>query len=360
MPRPRSITLSAAVPILLTTQGILPHEVVEAVLWHAVQDTAGAHAAFLDGELSPALVERMQAEGWSTVWTVDVRWKMEFVPLDDTWTGLARYPVMTVSTYALEGDALYPGTAEETWGVPAVYRVHTADDAHWADDPEAALQEVVDKALAALPAPTWSGTDQRRPVPVVLAASPAYRRFYADAWRAEAMRRVQRADALLASTGLRLEVRAYEDWPLVDDQAPLTEALADLADQPRSHPDAIRIGFVQTRPSDAPREAADIGRAYQPGRDVVLVDQPVEPGQSVGWDVAQEGTTLAHEVLHALGVPHTDDPHALMSAIQAGHTWRTTGPTRELAVAAAAARWPDQAPHEPSTPWTVAAPLVVR
>ena len=60
------------------------------------------------------------------------------------------------------------------------------------------------------------------------------------------------------------------------------------------------------------------------------------PGAS---DVAEEGTMIAHELLHALGVPHPEEAGVVMSATKEATVHRLSPATVALAQAATQARW---------------------
>jgi hypothetical protein len=82
----------------------------------------------------------------------------------------------------------------------------------------------------------------------------------------------------------------------------------------------------------------ELGHAYLPGTDVIIADQASPPGHLAAWDVAEEGVAVAHEVLHALGVPHSTHQHLLMSETKSSVVHVMAAGTRELARAAAQAR----------------------
>jgi hypothetical protein len=188
--------------------------------------------------------------------------------------------------------------------------------------------------------PIWTGeVPEPIAVPVEIVADEEFRARYGPGWAARADLRVERASALLRAAGLRLDVRWHGAWRSSAEAADLSALLDDLAGAPRRDPRAIRVAFTGQVGPDLDDPLQDVGRAYLPGRDLVVADQPPVPGQSTRWDEAEEATILAHEVLHALGAPHLDAGHYVMSSPKSGTSHALAASTRALARSAAEARF---------------------
>lgn len=316
---------------------------VEAAVWHLLHDVHGHDPVLVEGP--DAAVARMRAEGITTFVTVDASWSWHVVRLDGP-GGLAIPPSLDLEVveHVLHGDQLEPVRASRTTGAPALYRALVPYGGVAPGGvvalPEVALQEATAVALSSLTAPAWGVRPAPRRVPVTLVADPAYRARHGgeDGWGAVAGARVAAANHLLRGVGLALDPRPGPDWdpPPSDDLGVL---LRDLAGRPRPEGDAVlRLGFVRRAPQDGRSAPEDVGRAFSPGQDVVVLDQASPPGHDARWDAAEEGVALAHEVLHALGVPHQPAPGWLMSDRADTLVHRLHPGTQALARAAAEAR----------------------
>ncbi|MFT7520113.1 MAG: hypothetical protein ACI9MC_002257, partial [Kiritimatiellia bacterium] len=148
----------------------------------------------------------------------------------------------------------------------------------------------------------------------------AYRQFYGDAWPKVADRAILRANAILRPSGIKLEIVQHEGWTSPNGETDLSKLLEVMSDKPITTPGAIRVGFTgQTKLSVTwQSEMEDVGRAYLPGRNVIVADQAANPGHDEQWDVAEEGVAVAHELMHSLGIPHLESPDRLMSATKRG------------------------------------------
>lgn len=318
----------------------VPQAAVDAMLWHALYDRFGHDAVVVD---EAAAVPEMKAQGLTTLLTVDVHWVplTADLPHDGGVVG-SLAPKLDLHEAILDGHRLVPCATWTVQGALALY-----DDKH-ADGsvsvvslPQVALEEAVDTAIRPVPPPTWRDTPDLLAIPVVVVGDDEYRHFYGADWEAEADLRIERASALLAQAGLRLDIVGHETWTSPASAVGLSALLDSLASLPSTHPTAVRIGFTQqTDLADAASaQVEDVGRAYRPGRDVVVADQAAIPDHSLSWDVAEEGTAVAHEVLHALGIPHNAHPYVLMSRRKVSTVFTMAPGTRALAKAAAEARW---------------------
>jgi len=329
--------------------GPLPESTVRSVLWHALYAEHGHRAAFVDA-LDASAVQRMRGSPMTTLLHVEVSWRPDTARVEresgDVYLVGGHYPVIDTTEYALEGDAL---TARYTWhteGPISVFQVRGDTPNQFISMPEISLQETVSLAVRPLHAPLWRDQVDTIQIPVVLAADDDYRAFYGEqGWRDVAARAVDRANALLGEAGLELTVVHHESWTSPADETDLSVLLEAMAARPlparRPFDRALRIGFTaQTQLAVAwDADMEDVGRAYLPGRDLLIADQAAHPGHDPAWDVAEEGVAVAHEVLHALGIPHAHEPDLLMSETKRGSVYRMSPATVELARAAASSRY---------------------
>ncbi|TVQ91886.1 MAG: hypothetical protein EA397_08275 [Deltaproteobacteria bacterium] len=325
--------------------GPLPAPVFSSVIWHALYDKDGHDAVFLP-RLDASAVQAMQGTAMTTLLHAELVWRPESLRIgaEDHEAHLigGYYPHIKTTEYALRGDRLVATRTWSTTGPLSVYKVTSPSDDHFIGLPEVSLQETVVHALQAVQAPVWTEEPDVITVPVILAADEEYRSFYGSSrWQGTAGRAVDRANALLRAAGLRLEVIEHQRWTSPDELTDLSDLLRDLHAQPRSHGNALRVGFTGQTRLEATWEShmEDVGRAYTPGRDLLVADQASPPGHDPAWDVAEEGVAVAHEVLHALGLPHVAEDDALMSATKRGTVHRISKPSADLAKTAASARF---------------------
>ncbi|MFK7929170.1 MAG: hypothetical protein AB8H79_13335 [Myxococcota bacterium] len=326
-------------------EGPLPLATLNSVLWHALY-AKHKHRAVFYPDLNAAAVEQMRDSSLTTLLHVRLSWRPDSarVKRDDGETYLVggHYPVIETTEYRLHGDMLIADTTWRTDGPLSVFHVRGAEANRFISLPEVSLQETASLAVQPIRAPLWKTHIDLVRVPVVLAADDDYRSFYGvDQWPQVAGRAVARANAILADVGVELEVVSTQEWHSPDRLHDLSSLLGHLSKQPIGHPNALRIGFTgQTQLGITwQSEMEDVGRAYLPGRDVLVADQAVAPGHDPAWDVAEEGVTVAHEALHALGIPHSEQPDHLMSATKRGSVHAVSPATRELGRAAAASRY---------------------
>jgi hypothetical protein len=272
---------------------------------------------------------------------VGVSWQAQSVHPEGHPLFAAQAPRITVEELVLSDGALRPAASWEVTGTLALYEVTGDRRSDVVTLPQVALEEAISVAMRSTRPVVWHGEPDLVEVPVVLAADDELQRFYGARWTALATARVRHASVLLEQAGIALRVLGTETWESDDEANGLTALLDGLSAEPRSHPGAIRIGFTQQTElarhwSDANE---DVGRAYVPGADVVIADQPAVPAHLDEWDRTEEAIAVAHEVLHALGVPHRRDADWLMSGTKRSPVHRIHPDTRTLARVAADARF---------------------
>lgn len=312
---------------------------VEAMVWHALYDRHAHDAVFVTADDA---AERMRAEGLGTLYLFEVEWTPLTARVPQRGVVGALAPRVRVQELYRDGDRLVPHASWEAQGALALYEeLRPTGPSEVVALPHVALQEALGVAVGPVAEPTWVRVEPTIAVPVVVMADEEYRAFYGPAWKAVADLRVRRASALLAQAGLRLEVVDHLDWASDDDAGGLSDLLDDLAATPRVHPQAFRVGFTQQTELASAWDATveDVGRAFRPGRDVVVADQAQVPGHATAWDEAEEAAAIAHEILHGLGVPHLEDEHFVMSQRKSSTVHRMAPGTRALARAAASARY---------------------
>lgn len=328
-----------------TDTGPLPDSTFRSVVWHALYGELGHDAEFFD-ELDSSVVDQMRGTTMTTLLHLELEWRTDSARIDqpdgEVFLVGGHYPVVKATEYALDGDRLVARYTWRTEGPISVYHVRGDDPYRFISLPEVTLQETATLAIQPTHAPVWRAETDLINVPVVLAGDDEYRDFYGPTgWTEVAERAVARANAILHSSGLRLQVVGHEGWTSPADQHDLSELLETMSSTPIQADGALRVGFTgQTElATEWQSEMEDVGRAYLPGRDVVIADQAVNPGHDPAWDVAEEGVAVAHEVLHALGIPHLEVPDHLMSGTKRGTVHAMHASTRDLARVAAATRY---------------------
>jgi hypothetical protein len=309
------------------------------MVWHALFDRHGHDAVVLD---TGSPVDRMRAEGLTTLYRFDITWSPLTARLDDRGIIGSLAPTVEVEEHRLAGATLREFAHWTTQGALALYEeVPPQGEPAIVSLPQIALQDAIGVAVNPVMAPTWYRVEPSLEVPVVLVADEEYRTFYGPRWKGATDLRVRRASAMLSQAGIRLEVVGHGEWTSPDELHGLSDLLDALAETPRMRPDAIRIAFTQQTDlaTVAHQEVEDVGRAYQPGKDVLVADQAMVPDHAPAWDEAEEATAVAHEVLHALGVTHLDVEHFVMSPTKASTVHRLAPSTRALAQTAAQARY---------------------
>lgn len=349
--------------------GPLSDDIVEAVAWHAAtRATCGASPVAADActadvpvmvdrvdggalrDASPGDVARaLHARGITTFVDVSVRWHAQVREIG-TPDGGTRFdflpdPRVEAVQYRVHPDRLAEEARHSGRGGDALVAVAGRAGAH-AVVPEVALRRALAEALDPIAVPRWGTRLVAARLPVVLAVDAAWKARHGAAWAREARLRVAVASALLGEAGLALDVVAHVSWDAPVDLPDLAARLhhlhaADLG--VAVPPGALRIGLTGVSTPSEPGRPEQVGRAFEPGRDLVVADQRHAfdlgaPHESARWDRADEAVAMAHEILHALGVPHDDSPSTLMSARHDGLTWRVSPRGAALAQAAAQAR----------------------
>ena len=331
---------AASVAVVASSEqaGGMPDAAIQSMAWHALYEKYGHDALLLQDD--DDIVARMTAEKLTSLYRFDVTWEAEAVYVDG---GILtdRAPHIDVSEHALVGGVLKDVRTWEVTGAPALYRVTPDAGGGYVALPEVAVQDAIDVAIRNVQPPTWdNGAPQRVYVPVIIAADDDYRRFYPD-WKAQAEARVERASMLLGQAGIALRIVGYQPWESNERAQDLSQILEELRDLPMEVPNAIRVGFTQQTQLNTHLASSveDVGRAYNPGSDLVIADQALTPGHDVRWDVAEEGMAIAHELLHVLGAPHLTQPHFLMSGVKSSTVHVMAPSTRDIARTAVQARF---------------------
>ena len=330
---------AASVGIVATAEsdGEISEATLQSITWHALNHQYGHDTLVLDAE--DDLVARLSAEKLPLLYRFHLSWQAESVVFDG---GVLtdRAPLIHATEFALVDHSLVAIQSWEITGSPALYRVSATGGGGYVALPEVAVQDTIDAAIRHVSPPIWH-TERPDPVrvPVLLAADDEYRANDPD-WKANTYQRMARASALLGQAGISLRVVGYQEWTSSAMATDLSLILEELQDVPRDAPNAIRIRFTRQTSLD-PHPASsieDVGRAFNPGFDLVVADQGLPPGHGLPWDIAEEGTAIAHELLHALGAPHLDQPNFLMSGVKKATVHVIAPSSREIARAAAQAR----------------------
>ncbi len=331
---------AATVAIMATTDAhVLNGTAVQSVVWHALRAELGHDPLMLDGDLDDAHT-RMKHAHVTTLLKFQVEWDLDRVEVDGG-VLVDKVPTVRVHEYQVAGDQLALVRTWNAHGALALYRINDNHSTGYLAMPEVSLQEAILTALGPVSPPVWQtrATDVVQ-LPIAVCADDEYRAFYGKRWKAEATQRVDRASALLAPTGLALRVADYCDWQSPHDATTLKALLEDLASNPLPN-GLLRVGFTQQMHLETAEitSVEDVGRAFQPGRDLVVADQALPPGHKAMWDEAEEAVAIAHEVLHTLGLPHLEQGQFLMSAVKSTTIHRVSPGSRSLARAAAEARY---------------------
>lgn len=310
----------------------------QSLVWHSLNEEHDHVALVLNGTPQAALAV-MKERGIRSLFQFDVSWDRQVVPLDGGMFIAAKAPSIDVAEYIADGDRMVPRATWTSVGATALYRENNDSNESFLSLPEVALQEAVTVAVKLVAAPIWGGEVASLPIPIAVVADEEYRAFYGPRWRGQAMRRIERASVLLGQAGLSLKVVYWGEWNSNNASPDLSVLLDDLASGPLPAPAILRVGFTQqTALASVRSDIEELGHAYLPGTDVIIADQASPPGHLAAWDVAEEGVAVAHEVLHALGVPHTVHQHLLMSETKSSVVHVMSEGTRKLARAAAQAR----------------------
>lgn len=327
----------------------LPEQTAESVVWHALVELGGRAPLLLEG--SPqAVVPELRQHHISTLLELEVSWVRAALWRDGRmiWT---EAPRIHLTEHVLSAAGLRAVEHYQYLGEPEV--AHTAEG--WLPVPAYALEESLERVIDELAIPAWgspigtpgvaagdpTGDERVLRVPVVISTDALYRQHHGPCWRDAVAARLQRASALLQTAGIELVVVRYEDWsPATGTTSPVA-LLADLSSAhaprgPRGELDrAVRVGLSGAQQARPTNTVEAVGAAYVPGRHLVVVDPPATGAR----DVTQDGTAIAHELLHALGVPHPDTPGVVGSATLSSPVHELAPASQALARAAAQARW---------------------
>ena len=303
-----------------TTDGqVLPNEAFQSVVWHELQG-AHQHDATFVSDINLAVLHEMRRARVTTLLELHVKWQIDVVRLDNNRVTGGYFPTIVTREWAIKGTQL---VALKEWTTAGTVALYTVNDRH-ADElisiPEISLQQATEMALQPIEAPSWTQNERWVRIPVDIYADDEYRAFYGDSWVTEVRKRINRANALLRPAGLMLDIEATHTWNSNTNGRSLSQLLDQVRNLPRPNPERVRIGFTQQTQlaQRFHRDVEDVGRAYLPGRDLIIADQALAPGHNPHWDIVEEGIAIAHEVLHTLGVPHQNAKGALMSASKSG------------------------------------------
>jgi hypothetical protein len=328
---------AAHVGVLVTqADGPVERYGVEAIAWHALYQRQGLDALLLDGGLKDAPAQLRRAD-LATLYEVSVGWGPQVVRLSEVSFAAPLAPEILVVEWALTGDQLVERQRWTTVGAASLYRVLGEEAV--VSYPEVALQEAMSVAVGGALAPAWGPTGTGLLIPIVVTADEEYRAFYGPDWREVARRRVERASRLLGQAGIGLSIVGWQAWESPQEAGDLSSLLEAQAEADLPPGAALRLGFTQqTSLARLPTQVEDVGRAFVPGRDVIVADQATAPGHLPEWDEAEESVAISHEVLHALGVPHQEVAGYLMSRVKTSLVARMAPSTRALARTAAQVR----------------------
>lgn len=317
--------------------GPVGEDEVAATVWHAAALSGGHQPVVVDRALPESdVLALLRDEGATALLDVDVTWGSEARATAEGNILMLPVPKVQMVDLAFDGASLREvarGAGEEGAGV-----VEFGQQVLFV--PEVAIQGALDEALASLSVPAWGPRQAVRMLPIVIAADAAWKVRHGARWREAVMARVGLASRLLAPIGIRLEVVGESEWAAPLEMSSLSARLRHLADQPRTGSSAaLRVGFTGAGGPQGPGLVEEVGRAFEPGHDLVVVDQRGLGADSPEhWDVAREAIALAHETLHALGVPHDEAEGTLMSSRHAGVVQQLSEASQALARAAVQAR----------------------
>ncbi|MCO4744991.1 MAG: hypothetical protein KC912_09400 [Proteobacteria bacterium] len=313
-----SFASAATVQVELSVEqaSALTRAQVESVVWHALARDLGQDAVFVEpGQNSDTPIDR---------WRMEVTWDPQVLHIDGhLFATLA--PRVRVDT----------GSGERQWLGTALVLDHAQHG--WVSLPDAALMRTLDRAAPALERPAWHEIATVEPLNLVVAVDEELREKWGAEWMLRAAERVEHANLLLQRAHVELHVVGFEAMRSRDDSG-LHDMLRALDRMPRPEGAALRIGLTGQIVADTASDVEDVAVAYVPGSTILLADQVPALASLHRWDAAEEGTALAHEVLHALGIPHLEAPGQLMSEFKAGMLYDLSPTAVELAETAMFAR----------------------
>lgn len=313
-----STALAGTVSVDLEVRGdVLTSRQVESIVWHALSRDLGHDAVFTTpGKPSPTdPVEHIE---------VLVQWDPQVLRVQGllfaTWA-----PKVTVKDR--QGERSWVGTA----------LVKRHDDTGWVSLPDAALMRTLDRVTNHLEPPTWHPVPELTAVPVVVAVDEEFRDTWGDQWVGAADLRIERASAVLKQSGVVLHVVGYEAMTTHDAHS-MREMLRSIDAHPLPASAALRVGLTGQVQAERAIDVEDVAIAFVPGSTLLVADQIPSLPSLAGWDACEEGTALAHEVIHSFGVPHLAREGFLMSEVKAGMVHQFSSQTREAIETAAKAR----------------------
>lgn len=326
---------AAGIVVQVRTEGtLLAPEVVQAVVWHALRVRHGAEVQLVPGGTDPR--EALATTHAATLLLVDVSWHPVVREVAGGVYVAPHLPEVQVQAWQPTGGGFGPVGTWVAVGAPAIL----GDDAGgWRALPEVALQRATWDAVGALQVPPWGARREELAVPVQVVVDAAFREVHGPDWAQAARARIDAASSLLADAGIGLRVVSVDAWGEAVGASGLPDALASLHGLPWPGPQvALRVGLTHRGARSPTAGLHDVGRAHQPGRDLVVVDHAAPVARMPAWDVAETGVTVAHEVLHALGVPHDAPGDGVMAPSHAGLVWSLSPRACSLARVAAQAR----------------------
>lgn len=308
-------------------EGPVTAESAEAVAWFAAALEGQHEPDVLRGARTDAdLAVRAVAAGVPRVIDLEIRWTRQIIDVSsatqpDGVVAVEKLQVPSVAVIAsasrvvdgrLVPEQTHEAVALASWALapeeagPAEGEGGEVQESRWLVWPEVALQRAMLEVMDSLRGPAWGERSPTRSLPVVLAVDAAWKVRHGGNWHAQAIRRVDIANRVLGSLGVEMEVVAVQDWGVPLSLSTLSARLAHLAATPRPvEGRVLRLGLSGVAVPARLGGATEVGRSFQPGADLVISAQE-DPGGNPRWEAAHEAAALAHEVLHALGVPHED------------------------------------------------------
>ena len=256
--------------------GPLPDSAVQSLVWHAMATEQGHHTVLVDPDDTEAWLSTLKAQHVSTLLEVRVHWTVQAILLDGHIVA-DDVPTVQFTEWVVRDHLL---ESERVWEVHAPMAVVSTpqDDGRVVTLPEVALQEAVSQGVADAAPPVWrAGPPSRVTVPVEVCADPQWRDRHGPDWQKAALERVDRADQIVHQAGLTLHVAGYCEWQPETSSASLTALLDDLHAQPLRD-GRIRLGLTARPDTSSSASMEYVGRAYTPGRDLVVADQTPPPG----------------------------------------------------------------------------------
>ena len=195
----------------------------------------------------------------------------------------------------------------------------------------------LDRVTPHLDPPTWYPVRELTPLPIVVAVDEEFRERWGDQWVGEADLRIERASAVLNQSGVDLHVVGYEAMNTHDGHS-MRQMLRTIDAHPLPGMAALRVGLTGQVRAERAMDVEDVAVAFVPGSTLLVADQIPSLPSLADWDACEEGTALAHEVVHSFGIPHLGQSGFLMSEVKAGMVHEFSPEVRTALVAASRAR----------------------